>query len=106
MSVGDGVVAEYVHNKVADGLGKIGVLVALESEGEKEALAALRSSARHAHRRHRPAAAVTADELDPALIERERAVYTEQAKASGKPPRSSPRWSRAGCARSSTSRWC
>jgi elongation factor Ts len=66
VSVGDGLVAEYVHNKAADGLGKIGVLVALESKGEKAALAA--------------------EELDPALIERERAVYTEQAKASGKSP--------------------
>jgi translation elongation factor EF-Ts len=51
-------------------------------------------------------AAVTAEELDPALIERERAVYTEQAKASASRPRSRPRWSKDGCARSSSSRWC
>ena len=53
-SVGDGVVAEYVHNKVADGLGKIGVLVALESKGDKAALADIRPPARHAHRRGEP----------------------------------------------------
>ena len=80
----DGVVADYVHNKVADGLGKIGVLVALESKGDKAALAAFgRQLAMHIAAAS--PAAVTADELDPALIERERAVYTEQAKASGKP---------------------
>ena len=83
MSVGDGHVAEYVHNKVADGLGKIGVLVALESKGDKAALAGFgRQLAMHIAAA--APAAVTAEELDPALIERERAVYTEQAKASGK----------------------
>ena len=85
MSVGDGHVAEYVHNKVADGLGKIGVLVALESTGDKAALAGLgRQLAMHIAAA--APAAITAEELDPALIERERAVYTEQAKASGKSP--------------------
>ena len=83
--MGDGIVAEYVHNKVADGLGKIGVLVALESKGDKAALASLgRQLAMHIAAAN--PAAITAEELDPALIERERAVYTEQAKASGKPP--------------------
>ena len=66
------------------GLGKIGVLVALESKGDKAALATLgRQLAMHIAAAS--PAAVSADELDPALIERERAVYTEQAKASGKP---------------------
>ena len=83
IEVGDGVVAEYVHNKVADGLGKIGVLVALESKGDKAALATFgRQLAMHIAAAS--PAALTANELDPALIERERAVYTEQAKASGK----------------------
>jgi elongation factor Ts len=83
MSVGDGLVAEYVHNKAADGLGKIGVLVALESKGDKATLATLgRQLCMHIAAAN--PAAVTADELDPALVERERAVYTEQAKASGK----------------------
>jgi elongation factor Ts len=83
VSVGEGVVAEYVHNKVADGLGRIGVLVALESKGDKAALASLgRQIAMHIAAAS--PAAVRAEELDPALVERERAVYTEQAKASGK----------------------
>jgi elongation factor Ts len=83
LSVKDGVVADYVHNKAADGLGKIGVLVALESKGDKAALAALgRQIAMHVAAAS--PAAVSAEQLDPALIERERAVYTEQAKASGK----------------------
>ena len=85
MSVGDGHVADYVHNKVADGLGKIGVLVALESKGDKAALAGFgRQLAMHIAAA--APAAVTVEELDPALIERERAVYIEQAKASGKSP--------------------
>ncbi|HEY7577197.1 MAG TPA: translation elongation factor Ts, partial [Acetobacteraceae bacterium] len=71
VSVGDGLVAEYVHNKAADGLGKIGVLVALESKGQKPALASIgRQLALHIAAHVPPAAAVTADQLDPALIER------------------------------------
>lgn len=85
VSVGDGLVADYVHNKAADGLGKVGVLAALESKGDQAALAAFgRQLAMHIAAAS--PAAVSADELDPALIERERAVYAEQAKASGKPP--------------------
>jgi elongation factor Ts len=85
MSVGDGLVAEYVHNKTAEGLGKIGVVVALESKGDKAALATLgRQLAMHIAAAS--PAAVTAEELDPALVGRERAVYIEQAKASGKSP--------------------
>jgi elongation factor Ts len=85
LSVGSGVVAEYVHNKVADGLGKIGVLVALESKGDKAALAGLgRQLCLHIAAAN--PVAITVEDLDPALVERERAVYTEQAKASGKPP--------------------
>jgi elongation factor Ts len=85
MTAGEGHVADYVHNKVADGLGKIGVLVALESTGDKAVLTGLgRQLAMHIAAA--APAAITAEELDPALIERERAVYTEQAKASGKSP--------------------
>jgi elongation factor Ts len=83
VSVAEGVVSDYVHNKAADGLGRIGVLVALESKGDKAALSDLgRQIAMHIAAAS--PAAVRADELDPALIERERAVYTEQARASGK----------------------
>jgi elongation factor Ts len=83
VTVRDGHVADYVHNKVTDGLGKIGVLVGLESKGDKAALATFgRQLAMHIAAAS--PAAVTAEELDPALIERERAIYAEQAKASGK----------------------
>jgi elongation factor Ts len=83
MAVGEGHVAEYVHNKAAEGLGKIGVLVALESRGDKAALTSLgRQLAMHIAAA--APAAITAGDLDPALIARERAVYTEQAKAAGK----------------------
>jgi elongation factor Ts len=85
VSVAQGVVSDYVHNKATDGLGRIGVLVALESKGDKAALSNLgRQLAMHIAAAS--PAAVTAEQLDPALIERERAVYTEQAKASGKSP--------------------
>jgi elongation factor Ts len=84
LSVGRGHVAEYVHNKAAEGLGKIGVLVALESAGDRAALSSFgRRLAMHIAAAS--PAAVTAEQLDPALIARERAVYSEQAKASGKP---------------------
>ena len=84
LEVGNGVVAGYTHNKAAEGLGKIGVLVALESEGDAEKLGELG----HQLAMHVAAAnplALTPDELDPETIEKERAIYTEQAKASGKP---------------------
>jgi elongation factor Ts len=85
VSVAQGVVSDYVHNKATHGLGRIGVLVALESKGDKAALSNLgRQLAMHIAAAS--PAAVTAEQLDPALIERERAVYTEQAKASGKSP--------------------
>jgi elongation factor Ts len=84
LSVKDGVVASYVHNQAAPGLGKIGVLVALSSTGDKAKLSELgRQIAMHIAASN--PLAVTAEQLDPAAIERERAVYTEQALASGKP---------------------
>ncbi len=85
VSTGEGLVADYIHNKAADGLGKVGVLVSLDSKGKAEVLATFgRQLAMHVAAA-RPAA-VSAEELDPALIERERTIYIEQAKASGKPP--------------------
>jgi elongation factor Ts len=83
MSVGDGHVAEYMHNKVADGLGKIGVLVALESKGDNAVVASLGRQL-CLHIAAAAPAAISAEDLDPKLVERERAVYIEQAKASGK----------------------
>jgi len=84
VSVGDGVVVPYVHNAVKPGLGKIGVLVALESTGDKGKLAELGKQIAM----HIAAAApqsLSTDDLDPASVERERAVLIEQARASGKP---------------------
>jgi elongation factor Ts len=84
LSVPKGLVASYVHNAVGDGLGKIGVIVALETEGDPAKIADLgRKIAMHiAHAN--PQAIDTAD-LDPKAVERERAVLAEQAKESGKP---------------------
>lgn len=84
ITVSDGVVATYVHSATAPGLGKIGVLVGLESTGDKEKLMALgRQVAMHIAATN--PLAVSADELDPAVVARERAVYAEQARESGKP---------------------
>ena len=80
----DGIVVDYVHNRVAEGLGKMGVLVALESTGDKEKLAEFgRQVAMHIAAA--APLAVTVEDLDPAVIERERQIYVEQAKATGKP---------------------
>jgi len=79
----DGVVASYVHNRIADGLGKIGVLVALESKGAADSLAEIgRQIALHIAAANPQA--ISPEDLDKDLVERERQVYLEQAKASGK----------------------
>ncbi|SIQ78571.1 translation elongation factor Ts (EF-Ts) [Rhizobium sp. RU35A] len=84
LSVEDGVVATYVHNAAADGLGKLGVLVALKSTGNKEALNAIgRQVAMHVAATN--PLAVRAEEVDAAVAERERNVFIEQSRASGKP---------------------
>lgn len=85
LEVTDGVISGYVHNAVAPNLGKIGVLVALESTGDKAQLEVLgKQIAMHV------AAAfpkfLNRDEVDAAELERERDVLREQAKAEGKPP--------------------
>jgi elongation factor Ts len=84
LSVGDGVVSTYVHGAVADGLGKIGVLVALESTGDKEKLNAL---GRHIamHVAATSPLALNTEELDQEVVEREKSVFSEQARESGKP---------------------
>jgi elongation factor Ts len=84
LQVAEGVVVSYVHNAVAPGLGKIGVLVALESAGDPQRLSALgKQLAMHIAAANPQA--LTGDELDPATIERERAIATEKANESGKP---------------------
>ncbi|MCA0422809.1 MAG: translation elongation factor Ts [Proteobacteria bacterium] len=84
LSVSDGVVASYVHGQVVEGLGKIAVIVALESKGDAAQLATLgRQVAMHVAAASPQA--LDASGLDPAVVERERAVLAEKAAASGKP---------------------
>ena len=84
LSVSEGVVASYVHSQVAEGLGKIGVLVALESSGDTDKLNALGKQLAMHVAATSPLAA-TVDDLDPEDVERERAVLIAEAKESGKP---------------------
>ena len=84
LTVEQGVITSYVHNAAAPGLGKIGVLVALESEGDRAALETLGKQLAM----HIAAAAPLAlrgEELDAGLVERERAIAREKAAESGKP---------------------
>jgi len=83
LSVSDGVVAAYTHNAVASDLGKIGVLVALESAGDKAKLASLAKQLAMHVAAARPQSLTVAD-LDQAAIERERGVLTEKAGQTGK----------------------
>ncbi|RYY17428.1 MAG: elongation factor Ts [Alphaproteobacteria bacterium] len=84
MSVETGAVATYVHGALRPGLGKIGVLVALEGGSEIEALEQLGRQIGMHVAATRPDALDTTG-IDPAALEREKAVLTEQARASGKP---------------------
>ena len=84
LSVPAGVVGHYVHMATAEGLGRLGVLVALESGAPAESL----ERPAHELAMHIAAAgpqAVSRDSLDQAMVERERAVLAEQARAEGKP---------------------
>lgn len=84
LQVSEGVVATYIHNAVVDGLGKMGVLVAIESAGDKAALNAFgRQVAMHVAATN--PLALTDAEIDPTVVEREKAVFSEQARQSGKP---------------------
>jgi elongation factor Ts len=82
LSVSSGVIGQYVHAPIADGLGKIGVIVALESTGDKAALSQL---ARHIamHVAAAQPLALDSSALDPATVERERGVLRD--KNAGKP---------------------
>lgn len=84
LSVGQGVVATYVHNSVADGLGKLGVLVAMESSGDADALAAIGKQVAMHVAATNPLALTSAD-VDADVAGRERAIFVEQARESGKP---------------------
>jgi elongation factor Ts len=84
VTVGQGVVVGYVHNSQAAGLGKIGVLVGLESAGDAAKLAAFgKQLAMHVAAANPQSLDIAS--VDPVALDRERAVLAEQARASGKP---------------------
>jgi elongation factor Ts len=84
LEVGKGVVASYVHNKVTDDLGKIGVLVALEASGKTDELAAIgRQVAMHVASANPQA--IDPSGLDPVAVNREKDVLAEKFRAQGKP---------------------
>ncbi len=84
LSVGKGIVASYVHNSVADGLGRIGVIVTLESAGRNDELKAFgRMVAMHVASANPQALDPAA--LDAASVEREKNVLADKARAQGKP---------------------
>jgi elongation factor Ts len=85
LRVPSGVVATYMHGAVKPGLGKIGVLVALEAANELEALETLGRQI-GMHVAATSPEALDVDAVDPAALERERAVLREQAATSGKKP--------------------
>ena len=84
LHVPSGVVATYMHNALKPGLGKIGVLVALEAPSELDGLEILGRQIGMHVAATRPDA-LDVDSVDPAALERERNVLSEQARASGKP---------------------
>jgi len=84
MEVDGGVVASYVHSQVAPGLGRIGVLVGVAGAGDSDKSGQLgRQIAMHVAAAS--PLALKVDELDPAVVARERAIYAEEARESGKP---------------------
>jgi elongation factor Ts len=84
LSVGTGVIASYVHNSVEEGLGKIGVLVALESTGKADELKRFgRMVAMHVAASNPQA--IDSSGLDPEVVRREKDVLADKYKAQGKP---------------------
>ena len=84
VSVGSGAVVSYMHNATAAGLGRIGVLVALESSAGPDVLEPLGKQIAM-HIAATAPASLSVDDLDKDMVQRERDVLIEQAKASGKP---------------------
>ena len=79
-----GAVASYIHNQVSPGLGRIGVLVAIEGEGDQDKLAELGKKIAMHVAATQPLS-LSADDLDQAAVERERAVLTDKAREDGRP---------------------
>ena len=84
IEVKDGAIGSYVHNTVKPGMGKLGVIVGLESTGDKNVLLALGKQIAMHIANTNPASVSEAD-IDPALVAKEREIFTEQAKETGKP---------------------
>jgi len=84
LSVSNGVVISYVHNSVKDGLGKLGVLVGIETEADQANLLTVGKQIAM-HIAATSPASLNIEDLDPDLVERERQVLIDQAIASGKP---------------------
>ena len=84
LAVNEGVVASYMHGVTAPNLGRIGVLVALESAGDGDKLSALGKQIAM-HIAHARPEAVSTEDVAAATIERERNIFAEQARESGKP---------------------
>jgi len=84
LSVEAGAVATYIHNAVTEGLGKLGVLVAVETTGNADAARAFgKQVAMHVAATN--PMALTAEQVDATAVAREKAIFTEQARGSGKP---------------------
>ncbi len=83
LSVGQGVVATYVHNQISEGLGKIGVIIALESSGSVDALGAIgRQVAMHIASSN--PIAIDAAGVDPAVVKREKDILADKFRQQGK----------------------
>lgn len=84
ISVNEGLIASYVHNTVAPNLGKIGVLIALESSGDKAKLEELGKQIAMHVAAARPIS-LNIEGVSSEIVDREKAIFSEQARASGKP---------------------
>jgi len=86
LTVSEGAVSLYLHNAQGDGVGRLGVIVALESTGDQAGLKEVgRKIAMHVAGTPMPPLALSPDDLDPAAVEKEKKFLTEQALESGKP---------------------
>ena len=85
ISVSKGVVVDYIHNRVIDNLGRIGVIIALESDANQEVLSQLGKKIAM-HIAASSPICIHIKDLSPDLIKHEKDVLAEQAKSSGKPP--------------------
>ena len=84
IEVKNGAIGSYVHNSVKPGMGKLGVLVGLESTGDKAALMTLGKQLAM-HIANTNPLSVSPEDIDPSVVAKEREIFAEQAKESGKP---------------------